>query len=719
MNRPKTQDKGLLSEKLADLENLFGRFHNISSPGEKAVLLMQEPKVIDYLSEHPYFRELVEKSDSHAQSVLLQLVAIGQADKVIGHDSEIKDRLEDFANLVEVLRRTDKYYASLGGIIGCQLAVCRHICQKGAAPHLTVNVCRKPPVVELRHDANLYRKVVKEGIESMPHYAEIYVLGGAADRLNFRDASSGESLPAALFMFQGVSLLEGLFRDLQAREYLHYKLYGWQEETPVVMMTSSKSASLIIDYCRKKNWFGRSEGSIKVITQPLVPLISIKGEWCVEKPLSLVLRPGGHGALWKLALEEGVFDWLLKLKRRFAVIRQINNPLAGVDGTLLALAGAGWSQKKAFGFVSCDRLMGAAEGVNVLIEHKDVNGSRYALTNVEYTSLPPELTADHPEGRDYPANTNILYTDLRAIQKAIPANPLPGMVINMKTKVETDAGEVLAGRVETLMQNIADNLLSEPYPEGHKPSAEGLSSFVVLNHRKKTISVTKKEYVEGKGLIETPAGAYYDLLLNYYDLFYSLCGIKLPYAGSQEDFVQGKWGFLAYLHPSLGPLFEVAAQKIRGGSFEKGSVLELEIAELDMSNISLDGCLRVRSDAPLGINDENKVLRFSERSGKCSLRNVTIVNQGVEREGCVPWKKQMKTKEALEIVLHGDAEFYAHGVTFKGNKRYEVPAGWRLKVVQEGEELKETFQKVAAPSWWWHYAFAADGTIVLRKMAQA
>lgn len=45
------------------------------------------------------------------------------------------------------------------------------------------------------------------------------------------------------------------------------------------------------------------------------------------------------------------------------MVRQISNPLAGTDTTLLALAGAGMQQGRKFGFASCPRVVGAAEGV--------------------------------------------------------------------------------------------------------------------------------------------------------------------------------------------------------------------------------------------------------------------------------------------------------------------------------------------------------------------
>ncbi len=44
--------------------------------------------------------------------------------------------------------------------------------------------------------------------------------------------------------------------------------------------------------------------------------------------------------------------------------------MAGTDNMLLALSGIGHFDGKAFGFASCDRVVGAAEGINVLRHRK-------------------------------------------------------------------------------------------------------------------------------------------------------------------------------------------------------------------------------------------------------------------------------------------------------------------------------------------------------------
>ena len=69
--------------------------------------------------------------------------------------------------------------------------------------------------------------------------AEVYPLGGAGDRLGLVDETTGESLPAALLMYNGRTLIEGLLRDLSAREWLYYKLHGEHHVTPVAIMTSA------------------------------------------------------------------------------------------------------------------------------------------------------------------------------------------------------------------------------------------------------------------------------------------------------------------------------------------------------------------------------------------------------------------------------------------------------------------------------------------------
>ena len=82
------------------------------------------------------------------------------------------------------------------------------------------------------------------------------------------------------------------------------------------------------------------------------------------------LKPGGPEP-WKLMHDDGVFDWLDSRGREGGIVRQITNPMAGTDTTLLSLSGVGVKGNKSLGFASCERHIGASEGVNVLIEKRN------------------------------------------------------------------------------------------------------------------------------------------------------------------------------------------------------------------------------------------------------------------------------------------------------------------------------------------------------------
>ena len=105
--------------------------------------------------------------------------------------------------------------------------------------------------------------------------------------------------------------------------------------------------------------------------------------------------------------------------------------MAGTDATLLALSGAGYADSRSFGFASCPRVVGAAEGMNVLLERKvqQPDGRvehAYNVTNVEYTEFEKQGICDVPAapGSQYscfPANTNVLYVGLKvAVLLCIP-----------------------------------------------------------------------------------------------------------------------------------------------------------------------------------------------------------------------------------------------------------------------------------------------------------
>ena len=398
----------------------------------------------------------------------------------------------------------------------------------------------------------------------------------------------------------------------------------------------------------------------------------------------LNLHPGGHGAIWKTAEEEGVFRWFLDQGKTKLLIRQINNPIAGVDHGLLSLIGVGKRGGKTFGFASCKRVVHAAEGV--LVEVEEESGEK-AISNIEYTHFSQYGIEDKPSDdgySPYPTNTNILYVDLPKLMAMIQQKPLPALYINMKNKVpfisETgERSEIKGGRLESMMQNISDRLTT------HRDGT--LPTFVTYNERLKTISVTKKCAKKGESLLETPEGAFQDLMRNGYDLLKNHCQMKLSSST------------LFLYHPSLGPLYEIISQKIWGGEINEGGELQLEIAELFLDYLTLEGSLLIEAKNPCG-HLEGRTLRYSDRCGKCRLRNVTVRNRGIDREAeNVYWKNQISRHETLKIVLLGSGEFEAEEATFVGDQTIVVPDGERWTV--RGDEI--TKELIDGPTWKWSY----------------
>lgn len=62
----------------------------------------------------------------------------------------------------------------------------------------------------------------------------------------------------------------------------------------------------------------------RLFEQPMVPVVSAEdGQWLLPEPLAPMMKPGGHGAIWKLMLDRGIFDYFSQRRRQAAIVRQI------------------------------------------------------------------------------------------------------------------------------------------------------------------------------------------------------------------------------------------------------------------------------------------------------------------------------------------------------------------------------------------------------------
>ncbi|CAN6332751.1 unnamed protein product [Urochloa humidicola] len=657
------------------------------------------------------------------------------------------EEMEVLRGLLKFLGDIEEFYDCIGGIIGYQIMAlellsaskdCMHRPSKDKFVDFHV-----PSGLNLLEDTEYASQAALWGIEGLPELGEIYPIGGAGDRLGLMDSDTGESLPAALLPYCGRSLLEGLIRDLQAREFLHFKIFGDQCITPVAIMTSSvkNNHEHIITICEKLDWFGRGRDNFRLFEQPLVPVVNAEdGKWLISKSLFPVGKPGGHGAIWKLACDKGIFQWLQQCGRKGATVRQVSNVVAATDLTMMALAGIGLRCNKKLGFASCERRPGATEGVNVLIEKQNLEGLwSYGITCIEYTEFEkygiPEPTVTTGSSQvSYPANTNILYVDLQAVEEVGSrknASCLPGMVLNLKKAVsyvdhlgfECSAA---GGRLECTMQNIADNFMNTYDYKCSKEIESELDTFIVYNERKRvTSSAKRKMKSEDRSLHQTPEGSLLDIMRNAHDLL-SGCSIDVPMIKDNSEYLHSGPPFLIFLHPALGPFWDIIRQKFIGGSVSKGSELQIEVAEFLWKDVELDGSLIILADNIMGSTKNRigeQILHYGARCGRCRLQNVKVVNEGIDwvSPSNVYWKHDVDRSESVKIILHGNAEFEAKDVVLKGNHVFEVPDGQRMCIVQDRAGFIVKINPISEGltdngTWYWKYT--VDGAHVKLNMVE-
>jgi hypothetical protein len=714
--------KPSLEKQCEALTPLIQQLKSCSLAEEKLGVLNNWGLVKEFLKKPSPLRTFLSGLSPECEVVIKSLVAIGQAGKIFSFPVE-GALAEKMRELLEKFLEVERFYEEMGGIVGYHWMTLKLLCLQNSPTSSGSIEYQSFQGIDISSESLEVKRAIAWGIKNMEQMAEIYPVGGAADRLRLHDEVTGIPLPASKLLFAGKTLLEGLIADLQAREYLHYKLMGKQVTTPVAMMTSQEkdNHAKILGLCVEKGWFGRPQGAFKFFCQPSVPVMNKEGSWIVEGNLQPLFKPGGHGVIWKLARDEGVFDWLFSQKRKKALVRQINNPIAGTDYGLIAFTGLGCKMDKAFGFASCPRQTRAMEGINVLVEKKESDEFSYLLTNIEYCDFKKFNIVDEPVSHGsayskFPSNTNILFADLEALLKAVVRTPIPGMLVNVKKiAYQTEKGEVEEeiARLESTMQNIAD-AFAQTFDKSLKvEERDQLQTFLTYNERRKTISTAKRGFVLGSSLLETPEGCFLDLLKNAREILLT-CQFEVPEVNDAASFMVKGPTFLFLYHPALGPLYSVIAQKLRKGSLSIGSELQLEIVDLDCENLEVEGSLCITATSILGDTDSEGVVKYSNQTGKCTLKNVKVSNAGIDRTQMnVFWKNAIYRKESCHILLHGNAEFYAQDVVLSGNHLIEVESGMRCIAEHIDGKLHIRKEPIAKPTWVWNYSFGEDEGISL------
>lgn len=601
----------------------------------------------------------------------------------------IASQLEN-KSVLSYLEALEENFSELGGLVGYQYSV-RQLIEEGDKG-VEEDVALTLPKGELmEQEDERVRTLVLKAIEAQASFCELFPIGGAADRLNHQ---AGACLAGASFVFFGKTLLLRLIEDVQSREYLHFKLFNKQMVTPLFFMVSEHRAHAqqIQDQFEKAHHFARPPETITLGLQPLVPLFDEEGVWQLTEEAAIATRPGGHGMLWRVATKKEWFTKQAQAGKQKLLVRQINNPVANTDFTLLAFQGLGLEKKAKFGIAGCARDPLAKEGVCVV---KQGEQGCY-LTNIEYCEKAVKALS---YGSFALANTNILFADLKALSEACKANPLPGKILNFRTDA---SGDKKVARLETMMQNISEQFtfsLEEASP-----------IFLSCTPRLKTISCTKKLPQKGEPwALETPSRALRDMMQTSRALLEQHCLSQLPS-------ISGDLNFLFTYHPALGPLYSVIGQKIRKLTLAKHSEVKLEIADLMLEEVEVAGSLHIEATQVMGDKDGQGHLTYSHKTGQCALKKVKIVNQGLDfSDQAMLWEGKRDLVEALEIILEGHSQFVAESVTFKGGRRFIVPDGALMEAYEDEKGQVQVRLRSISDEPFYTYEVGSKGAIRLTR----
>lgn len=643
-----------------------------------------------------FCESITSKLDLEREVIALSIKAIGQENRIFRNNF----------NAWEPLLEIERFYFEEGGIFGYHVRALTLIFEKKEESRFSII---SPPRINVSENEKTDQAIIA-AIKKLANLAIMHPVGGLGDRLNLR-SKSGSALPVALLPFLGKTLLELLVRDIAALEYLYYKFFDEQITIPIAFMTShiKENDQHIRAFLSQKRWFSRPKKSFFLFPQISVPVIAENGLWAHTTDDALNFQPGGHGAIWRTADCKGVFDFLIQQDKNYILVRQVNNPLAAIGSSLLALFGFGVTFEKSFGIASCPREKGAAEGALALIEKEKVG---FSISNIEYTDFErTSLDKLIERGVDLPANTNLLFADLKKLLPFIRKNPLPASTFNRKSDVlvSLESGEkcpMKGGRLESMMQNISDFLISE--------SKETLPSFLTYQPREKIMGAVKRSSSENGSLLETPEGAFFELLKCNYHLLESIS--DLPPFCTQEEYLKTGPSLLFLYHPALGPLFEIIRKKILRGKIFHNSEINLEIADLYMEDCTIDGSLLIFAENVMG-EKRKEGLRYGEETGKCYLKNVSFQNQGIDRKAKnVFWQGSIRRKEKFNLKILGNGEFFAANVHFQGEWNLTIPSGERwVAIANEEGGVSILKEKIEGPSWGWVYQFLGNKIDIMRQ----
>ena len=275
------------------------------------------------------------------------------------------------------------------------------------------------------------------------------------------------------------------------------------------------------------------------------------------------------------------------------------------------------------------------------------------ITNIEYCDW---KNANKSTEGEFLANTNVLFADLNAVQKAVKKLPFPGLLVNFKQLYGLEFA-----RVESTMQNIAEAI-------------DPKKIFIAKYPRHKILSPIKRIYCEKtSATLETPHSCLYTLLQNSHELLKSHSASLTPKLPTFKEFEKNGAPYFFSYHPKLGPTYTEIAKKLSHLTFKQGTRLHIEASSLHLENILLANHLHIEA---------------KDSYHHIHLQNVTI--EGDHKEPLNPrtlLKEPIPREIGLRIYLDTNSTFIANNVQFKTPQTIYLKPDTTLTAMMQNNRL--------------------------------
>ena len=194
---------------LDQLTDLVNGLRQCQSQQERISLLEKQPQVSELIGNSLFFEQLDQLLNEDEKVVLRSLIAIEQWGHLCEVNLEASQWLKEYRGMLDDLQEVERFYRVLGGVVGYHWTLLSLLSQRGKSLENQEDQYHPPLGIDISSEDLVVRQHLVQGLVSLPFLAEIYPVGGAADRLRLLDSVSGDPLPAACCLFQDIHYWKG------------------------------------------------------------------------------------------------------------------------------------------------------------------------------------------------------------------------------------------------------------------------------------------------------------------------------------------------------------------------------------------------------------------------------------------------------------------------------------------------------------------------------